>query len=175
MADNLVFVDTETTGLGPDARIVEIAAIKTTSSGQAIGEFSTLVNCGIPIPPEVTKIHSITDEMCKNAPHSASALAMFFDFLGDATIIAHNLPFDTRMIHQDRMRCFPLYTANDTIKRKSSCTLSFARKKFPHFKNYKLETLAGFFNIDTNRGHRALDDARRCKEIYFAMKDLRNV
>ena len=54
-------VDTET------ARIVQIAAIKRNIDGTK-EEKNLLINPTIPIPPESTEIHGITDEMVKDAP-----------------------------------------------------------------------------------------------------------
>ena len=54
---NLVILDTETTGLYDPARIVDIAV--TTAAGDVL--LDTLVDPGVPIPPEATAVHGITD------------------------------------------------------------------------------------------------------------------
>jgi exodeoxyribonuclease X len=64
-------IDTETTGLEPTAKVVEWATFdlvgdgKAWDRGRAIG---SLINPGIPIPPEASAIHHITDEDVKDAP-----------------------------------------------------------------------------------------------------------
>ncbi len=64
LADSSVCVlDTETTGLGDEACIVEIAVIS--ASGDVL--LNTLVNPRVPIPAEATAVHGITDAMV-NAP-----------------------------------------------------------------------------------------------------------
>lgn len=60
-------VDTETTGLAETDKIVELAIV-TMRFGQVIDTFSTLVNPGVPIPPEATAVHGITDAMVANSP-----------------------------------------------------------------------------------------------------------
>lgn len=60
-------VDTETTGLGPDARICEIGVVQM-RFGLVVDAWSSLVNPGIPIPPEATAVHGITNDMVANAP-----------------------------------------------------------------------------------------------------------
>ena len=64
----LAFIDLETTGinLGTD-RIVEIAIVKILpDKSRSIKR--KLINPGIPIPPESSEVHGITDEMVKDAP-----------------------------------------------------------------------------------------------------------
>jgi len=64
----LFVLDTETTGTDPRTdRIVEIGFQRWDATGMT-KEWRALVNPGIPIPPEATKIHHITDEMVVNAP-----------------------------------------------------------------------------------------------------------
>lgn len=58
-----VFFDLETTGLDPKtARIVELAFLLYTAEGLQ-KEYRTYVNPGIPIPPETTAVHHITDAL----------------------------------------------------------------------------------------------------------------
>ncbi|MFA5814925.1 MAG: 3'-5' exonuclease [Bacteroidales bacterium] len=64
----IVFLDIESTGLniGTD-RIVELALLKVNDSGEKIIK-TYRVNPEIPIPPEVTKIHGISDIDVADAP-----------------------------------------------------------------------------------------------------------
>lgn len=64
----LVFVDLETTGIDIiKDRIIEIAVLKINVDGSEELKVRR-VNPGIPIPPETTAIHGITDEDVKNEP-----------------------------------------------------------------------------------------------------------
>jgi len=64
----IVFVDLETTGIDIIRdRIVEIAVLKIHVDGKEEMKVRR-VNPGIPIPPETTAIHGITDEDVKNEP-----------------------------------------------------------------------------------------------------------
>ncbi len=73
----LVFVDLETTGLSTtDDRIVELALIKVVPAGDVV-ERVRRFNPGIPIPPEATEVHGITDEdVAGEAPFAARARAL---------------------------------------------------------------------------------------------------
>ena len=84
-------VDTETTGLGDDARIVEIAVVQM-RFGLVVKRWSSLVNPGVPIPPEATAVHGITDAMVAGAPQIealAPQIAAAFD--GAEVIAGYNV------------------------------------------------------------------------------------
>ncbi|MEX3022142.1 3'-5' exonuclease [Kluyvera sp. STS39-E] len=92
---NYVIVDTETTGLGRDARIVEIAIID--CMGRTL--LNTLVKPMCEIPAEATAIHGITNEMVADAPIWAELMPEVSELIGDRWI-AYNAQFDDRMIEQ---------------------------------------------------------------------------
>lgn len=64
----LVFFDLETTGIDIcKDRIVEISMVKVMPNGEEIVK-TRRINPGMPIPPESTAIHGITDEDVKDCP-----------------------------------------------------------------------------------------------------------
>ena len=64
----IVFFDLETTGVNIAAdRIVELSYLKIELNGNEVSK-TMLINPTIPIPPETTAIHGITDEDVKDAP-----------------------------------------------------------------------------------------------------------
>ena len=78
MSNNLIFYDTETTGLDTDtARIVEIGAA--TLSDNKVHRFRSLVNPGVDIPKECSDIHGIDNNMVKDAESASSILPRFFE------------------------------------------------------------------------------------------------
>lgn len=93
-----VVFDTETTGLEPSDRIVQIAGLRI-ARGRLTGErFETLVNPDRAIPASATAIHGITDEMVRDAPDMSAALTAFHHFAEDAVLVAHNAPFDMGLL-----------------------------------------------------------------------------
>ena len=92
-----VVVDLETTGGSPGLNaITEIGAQKV-RGGEVIGEFQTLVNPGVPLPPYITVLTGITESMLIPAPTIDQVLPQFLEFLGsesDTVLVAHNAPFD---------------------------------------------------------------------------------
>jgi DNA polymerase-3 subunit epsilon len=68
LARPIAFFDLETTGVNLSTdRIIEVAIIEILQDGTRQVK-RKLLNPGIPIPPETTAIHGITDEMVKDAP-----------------------------------------------------------------------------------------------------------
>lgn len=78
----LVFIDLETTGIDVvNDRIVEMAVLKILPNGKQELKVRR-INPTIPIPPEATSVHSITDEDVKNEPtfkEVAKSLAQFME------------------------------------------------------------------------------------------------
>ena len=101
----LVFVDLETTGIqvGSD-RIIEICLLKVAVNG----EVSTLVhrvNPSMPIPPQSTEIHGITDEMVKDKPTFKELSAEIANFIGDSDLAGYNSnKFDVPLLVEEFLR-----------------------------------------------------------------------
>ncbi|MEW6041787.1 MAG: exonuclease domain-containing protein, partial [Elusimicrobiota bacterium] len=94
----LFVIDVETTGLHPyKDEICEIAAVRLFKFRKT-DNFQTLVKTQGDISPEVTAIHGISNEMCKEAPEPKDAIAKFLNFIGDGVIVAHNAAFDLSFI-----------------------------------------------------------------------------
>src|SRR5690242_2270866 len=93
-----VILDTETTGGGPGDCITEIGAVKM-RGGELLGEFQTLINPGVPIPPTITYLTGITESMVGPAPTIDGVLPAFIEFVGNGTIVGHNIRFDTRFLN----------------------------------------------------------------------------
>jgi len=104
----LVCIDVETTGLHPyhddgkpgKDRVIEIAIARFMGIGQ-IDKFDTLINPGIPIPPEATEINGITDEMVQAYDFFGAYGPTIEDMIMDADVIAYNADFDIEFIDME--------------------------------------------------------------------------
>ncbi len=90
-----VVVDVETTGFGPNDRVVEIAAITLDpATWETVDEYDTLINPGRDVGP--TGVHGITASMVEAAPTFSDIIAAIAGRLQGSLLIAHNLAFDSR-------------------------------------------------------------------------------
>ena len=97
----LAVLDCETTGFHRGARIVEIAVVSLDSqSWEIIDEYDTLIN---PKPDDMnaTHVHGITKKMVESAPTFSEIAAELVERLDGSVLIAHNFPFDARMLRQE--------------------------------------------------------------------------
>ena len=95
---DFVVFDTETTGLYPwSDKIIEIGAVRF-RDGEPVERFDMMVNPRIHIPQTITDITHITDDMVADAPAIGDALPAFEEFVGNDTLVGHNIDFDLRFI-----------------------------------------------------------------------------
>ena len=86
----LVVFDIESTGTSPRKdRIIELAAIKVTPEGEEESR-CWLLNPTIPIPPETTAIHGISDDIVADCPTFAEKADEIFEFFRDCDLSGFN-------------------------------------------------------------------------------------
>ncbi|MFC7330375.1 DEDD exonuclease domain-containing protein [Marinactinospora rubrisoli] len=164
-----VVVDLETTGSRADgAGITEIGAVRV-RGGEVLGEFGTLVNPGVPIPPFITLLTGITQAMVAPAPRIEQVLPAFLEFAGldrGTVLVAHNAPFDVgflKAVCAAHGFAWPNPPVVDTVP--------LARRLVPRdeVRDHKLGTLARHFGVPDEPTHRALDDARATVGVLHAL------
>ena len=158
-------VDLETTGGSPaTCAITEVGAIKF-RGGECLGTFQTLINPGVPIPPEIVYLTGITQAMVGPAPKIGAVLPAFLDFVGDAVVVGHNVRFDISFLQA-------ALAANgwSRLTNRSVDTCALARRLVrDEVRNCKLSTLADHFRLARKPTHRALDDAVATGELLHVL------
>lgn len=145
--------DIETTGGSiAHGRITEIAIVLTDGK-QILDRFSTLVNPQQLIPPNITSLTGITNEMVANAPLFHEVTAQIDEFTKDAVFVAHNVNFDYGFIRESFNR------AGERFQRKKLCTVRLSRKIIPGYPTYSLGKLCQQIGIPLKDRHRAMGDA----------------
>lgn len=96
LAAEPLFLDTETTGLGLDDEVVEVAVVDAT--GKVLLE--TLVKPAMRIPAKATAIHGITDEMVAGAQTFAEVHLRLLELLNGKTVVIYNADYDRRLLRQ---------------------------------------------------------------------------
>ncbi len=101
----LIVFDLETTGTSPRKdRIIELAAIKVMPDGTEI-EKCWLLNPTIPIPPETSAIHGITDDIVKDCPTFAEKAGEVFAFFEGCDLSGFNADrFDIPCLEEEFAR-----------------------------------------------------------------------
>jgi len=103
----LIFFDLETTGLDvKNDRIVELALIKVTPQGDVL-ERVRRYNPGLPIPPEATAVHGITDaDVADEHPFCRTARSLNDELLAGCDLCGFNIRrFDLHMLVAEFKRC----------------------------------------------------------------------
>lgn len=154
--------DTETTGLYANngGKICEIA-FSISCGGKVIEEFSTLLNPGVPMLPEVIAIHGITNEMVQDAPSFADILPRLLGMLDGCVLVAHNADFDMSFLQAEFEACgvhLPPYPVIDTLK--------LARKS-GKFERNRLGFIAQQLGINNAGWHRAMADTKMAEQIFY--------
>ena len=159
---SLVALDLETTGL--DARkdaIIEIGAVRFNAS-RIEAEFSTLINPNRLIPPEITQLTGISNQMVIKAPPLTAVLQELVDFVGDCPVVGHNVQFDLGFLFQ----------ANILRYAQAVDTYEIASVLMPLASRYNLSGLCQQLNIPNLGAHRALTDAKMTHQLFLELYDL---
>ena len=164
--DTYVVFDIETTGFSAvEDHIIEIGAVKV-ENGKITDKYSTFVNPQVPIPFEITQLTSIDDSMVMDAPKIDVILPQFLEFVGEASLVAHNAGFDVGFIEQN---CKNLNIEQEFV---SVDTVALARVLLPTLSKYKLNIVAKALNISLENHHRAVDDAGATAEIFVKFVEM---
>jgi DNA polymerase-3 subunit epsilon len=160
--------DTETTGFDPNAgdRLVEIGAIELDKHIPTGRVYHQYINPERDMPSGAFEVHGLSIEFLKDYPTFAKVGQAFLDFVGDATLIAHNATFDMRFINAELgWANLPAIPANRALD-----TLEIARKKFPGAQN-SLDALCRRFGVDNSarEKHGALLDSEILAEVYLEL------
>ncbi len=166
---DLVVVDVETTGwLADSARITEIGAVRL-ACDQPVREFSALVNPGTPIPPDITKLTGISDELVREAPAIGEVLPGFLEFARGSVIVAHNAPFDIGFLTSACADTGIAWPPSAVIDTAVLARLILRPGEVP---DHKLTTLATHFGTSTGPCHRALADAKATAGVLTSLLSL---
>ncbi len=150
----LVFVDVETTGAHPAYdRITEVGLVEV-DQGRLGGEWSTLLNPGVTIPPAIQSLTGITNDMVALAPRFEEIARDLYRRLEGRLLVAHNARFDYGFLRNEFSRAGLRFTS------RVLCTVKLSRKLYPQETRHNLDALTARHGIACEQRHRALGDAR---------------
>ena len=166
-------VDCETTGVGADDKVCEVAWAEINEDHELQAEGYSLINPGKPIHYAASAVNGITDAMVADAPTLAEYMASVGEPLAGEYVVfvAHNAPFDMRFLKDH------LHTDVKML-----CTLKCARLLYPDAANHKQGTMAAMMGITVPRekAHSADGDIailgqmlkRMCEDNNLTLADL---
>jgi DNA polymerase-3 subunit epsilon len=165
LANSIVVLDFETTGLSPDQgeRAIEIGAVKL-ENGIVTDRFQALMNPGRRINSFIENYTGISNRMLAVASPCAKVMTDFASFIGASNLLAHNASFDARFLEAEFARL------GRQVLGEFTCSLLISRRIYQDAPNHKLGTLIDYKNIAADGSfHRALFDAEMTAELWLIM------
>ena len=165
-----IFLDTETTGLSPEAgdRVIEIGCIEMENRRLTGRNLHFYLNPERPNHEEAVKIHGLTDEFLADKPLFASVADELLAYVAGAEIIIHNASFDVGFLNAELKRLSrPKF---EGVVAQVTDSLQMAREMFPGKAN-SLNALCKRLEVDNSSRelHGALLDAGLLAEVYIRM------
>ncbi|KEO84305.1 ATP-dependent DNA helicase DinG [Tumebacillus flagellatus] len=166
MSETYVVFDFETTGFTAHKdRIIEIGAVKI-QDGRVVERFHRRVNPGIKIPPYISELTGLTDELLEDEPSLEEVMPEFLPFYHDAILVAHNADFDLRFLNAALDESGYLDYVGEVID-----TVQLAQILWPRESSYSLQSLATHHNLAHDHPHQALSDAETTANLFLALLD----
>lgn len=164
----IAVVDFETTGLGPTSggRATEIAAVLV-RDGTVVDAWSSLMNSGAWVPPQIQALTGITNAMLADAPGSGEVMRELARFTAGCPLVAHNAAFDRGFWQAEMARAgLGPDPAHDF-----ACTVLLSRRLWPEARSHGLGAMTQFHGLRfTGRAHRAMADARVTAELLLRVQ-----
>ncbi len=163
-----IILDTETTGLDPDAghRIVEIGCVELLHRLPSGRQFQKYVNPERDMPEEAQAIHGLTAEFLAGQPKFSEIVEEFLEFIGTAPLVIHNAQFDLKFLNAELTRL-----GKPAIEpARAVDTVALARRRFPGAQA-SLDALCRRFEIDNSARsvHGALLDCQLLADVYLEL------
>lgn len=157
----LISVDLETTGLYPHIdRVVQIGVIKVYPDG-TVREYESLIDPGVPIPPEVSAIHHIDNNTVKDSPlFETIARKLHAGFVGCDFCGYNCKAFDIKFLVEEFRRADIEFKPGRIVD---------AFNIFKHFNPRNLTAaVKHYLNEDLVDAHSAMADARAALRVFRA-------
>ncbi len=162
-----VYLDTETTGLGPEAEIIEIAIVDT--DGTPL--LNTLVRPQGTVPWDATQVHGLTEAQLRKAPTWREVWPRVRQALSQRLVLIYNAEYDVRLMEQTSRRygiSFQIPGAEfQCLMRLYGEYKGTPAPEGEGYKRWRLEQAGQALGIPLPNSHRALDDTLLARALHL--------
>jgi len=163
------YLDTETTGLGPQDEIIEVCLLDT--EGSVL--FESLVRPTRPIPMDAVALHGITDAAVETSPTWPSLWPRLREQMQSRSVAVYNAEFDTRLLRQTLAR----HGLTESVDSSGFFCLMLLYAQFRgewdasrrSFRWHSLEAARRQVGLELPNAHRARADAMLARALLHAM------
>jgi DNA polymerase III epsilon subunit-like protein len=160
MTNNILFLDTETTDIGPSARLIQLA-YKNPATQEIVNEY---FKPPVPISFGSMAVHHVTNEMVADKPAFVGSMQQtaINELLATHILVAHNAMFDIGILKNEGVE------TNNFID-----TLRVARHLIENAEQHKLQYLRYFLGLNVEGlAHDALGDILVLEKLFEYLKNL---
>jgi DNA polymerase-3 subunit epsilon len=139
---DFIVLDLEGTGAQHKEKegIVELATVRVHSGQIGQSTFNTRLNPGIPIPPQITRIHGISNDDVKDCPALEEMLPTLMPMLDAKILVAHNACVDWRVLNYRIPNLNPAAVLD---------TLKLSRALHPGLPKHSLEAMLKYLELES--------------------------
>lgn len=176
---NILWIDIETSGLGDNAAILEIAAIPMID-GEIKPHFHSMIrpHKGASLDPQAFEITKININEIWGFPEPEVVLNEFIKWVDSYETIfslgGHNVVFDRKKLFRYFCRYGEYGSFITRFSNNDTDTIRISRDLFKGKRNkpldFKLESLCRYFEIETGVHHRALGDIQNTIKLFFELE-----
>jgi signal-transduction protein with cAMP-binding, CBS, and nucleotidyltransferase domain len=123
-----------------------------------------LVNPGVPVPAEATRIHGLGDRDLAGAPAFSEVAAMLKEAIAGRVVVGHYVGFDLAVLRHEAARAGIEWRDPPFL----DIALVVAALE-PALPDQGLETIARFLGVEIHNRHSALGDASAAAEVFACL------
>lgn len=158
MDDRYIAFDVETPNYANNR--MSAIGISVIDHGTIVDDYYTLVNPETHFDYFNVQLTGITPQMVEDKPTFGELWADIEPFLSSGVLVAHNAPFDMRVLAQ----CLEAYGIDWQKSAHYACTCKMGRACYPELANHKLNTMCAYLDITLDH-HQASSDSHACAEL----------
>jgi len=159
-----LLVDTEISGIKAPMFVLELAAQRMRGWEPDGEPFQRMLNHGIEIPPEASRVNGYTREILERDGHPPHEVYdEFADYVGDRPLVAYNLHYNLDEVLQPEWQRLGI----EPIGRPGFCALRLTQRLLDPVPagNHKLQTLRQFYRLPQRGAHTALGDVETVVDL----------